>query len=169
VPRAARKIVLNKTGYNGMERYNKKGKFNVPPGWRDPRKDGSVSAPAIYDEDNIRSVSAALQVAALSCSDFEPILDQVPAGWFVYSDSPYIGTFTGYSQHGFGWHDQERLAKALRRASTRGVLFAYSNSDVDEARDLMAGFNLHTIMAPRNVSCDGETRGKVSELLVTNY
>jgi len=166
VERAARFVYLNKTCFNGLYRVNKLGKFNVPM--------GDYKKPKICDEHNLRLCSQVLADAKLDCVPFEQVLDRAGAGDFVYFDPPYVpvsatANFTAYTQDGFGWADQERLASVVRELDQRGCMVMLSNAWVEPLQQLYAGFRLVEVKAPRAINSKGTARGKVSEMLVLNY
>ena len=153
---AAQFIYLNKTGFNGLYRVNKAGKFNVPC--------GSYKNPKICDEPNIRAVSKVLQTANLTSQSFADIEPQ--SGDLVYCDPPYDGTFTNYNGGGFTEDDQRELATACIQWRRQGVHVIASNSDTPLVRSIYRDFIVHEVSAPRNVSCNGNGRGKETELLI---
>jgi len=167
--RAARTIYLNKTGYNGLYRVNRAGRFNVPMGrYTNP---GYRSATLFA---NLRACSQALAPAKLREGDFEEILADAGEGDFVYLDPPYVpvsdtADFTSYVPGGFGWIDQERLARVCRELWARGALVMLSNSDAKSVRDLYAGFRIDTVLASRSINSRAAKRGKVREIVVRNY
>ena len=159
---AARFIYLNRTGYNGLYRVNKRGKFNVPK--------GRYKNPTICDAGNIRNVSGALRKAVLKFDDFEHIRPKY--GDFVYCDPPYHGTFTEYTPQGFDDDDQIRLRDAVLRWSKIGANVMISNSDTPFIQDLYSDqsqFLLHRVEAPRNINSNARGRKSTSELLITTY
>ena len=163
VERAARTIFLNKTGFNGLYRVNRAGKFNVPF--------GRYSKPAICDEENLRACSAALANVELVAADFERAASRAAAGDFVYFDPPYVplsrtAAFTAYAPGGFDLHAQSRLAGFFSKLAERGVAVLLSNSDVPEIRKLYARFPMQTIQATRVINCKATRRGPVREILV---
>ncbi len=165
--RAARFIYLNKTCFNGLYRENSKGQFNVPI--------GSYEKPLICDPDAIRAASSALQSAQIDRSSFDIVLDHAKdSDDFVYFDPPYYplsatSKFTSYSRYSFNEPDQIRLKETFIELSNRGVNVMLSNSDCPFIRDLFKDFNIHTIYAARNINCNTEKRGKITEVLVTSY
>lgn len=165
VARAGRTVFLNKTGFNGLYRVNKKGGFNVPF--------GRHANPTICDEPNLRACSERLAGVELRQGDFEALIDETGPGDFLYCDPPYVprsdtSYFTAYQPGGFGWGDQERLATALGRAAARGVVTVASNHDLPEVRDLYAlhGLRPHAVQARRNVNSRASARGRVGELIL---
>lgn len=165
--RAARLIYLNKTCFNGLYRENSKGQFNVPI--------GSYKKPLIYDPDVLRADSIALQSAEIENASFDWVLQKANGSEdFVYFDPPYYpisptSKFTAYNRYSFSEADQIRLRDVFRELSDRGVKVMLSNSDCPFVRDLYKDFNIHTIYATRNINCNAEKRGKITEVLVTSY
>lgn len=166
VERAARTIFLNRTCYNGLYRVNSRGQFNVPF--------GSYKNPTICDEDNLRAVSWALQGIKLYSEDFERCVDWVEPGDFVYLDPPYhplseTSSFTSYTRDDFGEADQRRLAETFRQLDRKGCRVMLSNSCTPFIRELYKGYRRKKVIARRAISCKGDGRGGVSELVFWNY
>ncbi len=166
--RAARMIYLNKTGYNGLYRVNRRGQFNVPF--------GRYKSPRYLDPDNLRAVGRALQTADIRHQPFEGALEAAGTGDFVYFDPPYAplsrtAHFTAYQAGGFGPEDQARLRDVCLALSDAGVQVMVSNSDVDLIRGLYARppFRIHRVEARRNINSKASARGKIGELIITNY
>jgi DNA adenine methylase len=167
VDRAARLIYLNKTCFNGLYRENSKGHFNVPL--------GSYKNPAIYDPEILRADAIALQSAQIEPGSFEQVLQYAQSSEdFVYFDPPYYpisptSSFTAYNRYSFNEEKQVRLRDVVAELRDRGVKVMLSNSDCDFVRELYKDFNIHTIYATRNINCNAEKRGKITEVLVTTY
>ena len=164
--RAARMIYLNKTGFNGLYRVNSKGIFNVPF--------GRYRNPLICDEANLRGCAVALKTARIECRSFESVLDVAQKGDLVYFDPPYIplsksAYFTAYEKGGFGMANQELLSRVFSELDQKGVFVILSNSDVPWIDDAYQPFNIRRIKALRMVNSDSSRRGKVGEVLVTNF
>lgn len=157
-------IYLNKTGYNGLYRVNKKNGFNVPF--------GAFKNPAICDESNLRACSAALRGAQIECADFALAAERAVEGDFVYFDPPYVplsatSRFTSYTADGFGPEDQERLRNVALKLKEEGVHVLLSNSGAGFVRSLYDGFKIEEVMAARQVNCRAKGRGKIVELLIS--
>lgn len=159
-------IVLNKTGYNGLYRENTRGRFNVPFGRYDN--------PAMFSEDNLRAVAAALQGVQLLNTDFSCAVQSAQPGDFVYFDPPYMplsktASFTSYTRGAFGPERQRDLAALMRRLAARGVLVMLSNSNTNLIRELYHDFYIHEVEAGRAINSKREARGKIKELVITGY
>ncbi|MCS6782567.1 MAG: Dam family site-specific DNA-(adenine-N6)-methyltransferase [Gloeomargarita sp. SKYBB_i_bin120] len=142
---------LNRTGYNGLCRFNRQGQFNVPFGrYR-----------VIHYRSNFLEYQPLLQRWEFRCGDFGD-LELEPTD-FIYADPPYDVEFTSYSQEDFGWKDQVRLAHWL--AQHPGPVVA-SNQATDRIirlyRDL--GFYVQVVEAPRMIACNGD-RSPAREIL----
>ncbi len=57
----------------------------------------------------------------------------------------------------------------VRELSDRGCLVLVNNSDTDFVRGLYSEFNIDVVMAARPINSNGNGRGPVSELVITNY
>jgi DNA adenine methylase len=166
--RAARMIYLNKTGYNGLYRVNRQGKFNVPF--------GRYKLPRYLDRKNLLAVSQALQNIEILCQPFEAILGRAQPGDWVYFDPPYVplsptANFTSYYASGFGPQDQERLRDVCMELSRKEILVTLSNSDTEITRLLYPAeyFAIAEVLATRAINCNAARRGKITELVITNY
>jgi DNA adenine methylase len=144
---------LNRTGYNGLCRFNSRGEFNVPFG-RYKR--------ITYTRD-FSAYREAFADWTFRCGDFAAI--PLKADDFIYADPPYDVEFTEYSQGGFGWCVQVRAAEWL--AEHRGPV-VLSNQATKRIVKLYRGlgFTLRYLQAPRLISCTGD-RTPAREVLAT--
>ena len=166
VTRAARLIYLNKTCYNGLYRVNRKGRFNTPY--------GHYENASLVDAENLRRASEALQNAELVCGYYEKILNKVKARDFVYLDPPYLpvskySDFKRYTKEFFYEADHVALAGVFKHLDRLGCSVLLSNSYHEKIASLYDGFAQVTVEAPRFMNCKGDGRGKVKELLISNY
>lgn len=164
--RAARTIYLNKACFNGLYRVNSKNEFNVPFG-----KKVKVNT---YEGQNLGIIHSYLNfndVEVLSV-DFEESVKNAKEGDFIYFDPPYdseTSTFNSYTENGFGKVEQERLARVYKELSDRGCYVMLSNHNTKLVQELYKDFNIHVIEAKRNINANGKKRGKVEEVIITNY
>ncbi len=157
---------LNRTGFNGLCRFNSSGQFNVPF--------GRYENPTICDEPNLRAVSAALQGVRIERRHYLSVMRRVRPGDFVYFDPPYhprsrTASFTAFDRYGFTTDDQCTLRNAFAELSRRGAYVMLTNSDTPLIRALYAGFKLDRVFGRRLINSKGGERGKVSDLIVRNY
>lgn len=164
--RAARTIYLNKACFNGLYRVNRNNEFNVPFG-----KKSKVNT---YDAQNLGIVHCILNFnnILLSSTDFEEALKGAKKGDFIYLDPPYDSdttTFNDYTENGFGKEEQKRLANVFKKLDKKGCYVMLSNHNTKLVSELYKGFNKHIIKAHRNINANGEKRGKVEEVIISNY
>ncbi|WP_222888586.1 DNA adenine methylase [Enterobacter sp. C2] len=157
--RAALFLYLNRHGYRGICRYNKRGIFNVPYGnYKNP----------YFPETEIRTFAEKAQRATFICAGYEETLAQLLPDDVVYCDPPYDGTFAGYHTAGFSEGDQYRLASVLERRSSEGHPVIASNSDTLLIRSLYRNFTLHKITAARSMGvAAGESKSAVEIIAVS--
>lgn len=173
VQRAAQFIYLNRTCFNGLYRVNKNGKFNVPV--------GSYKNPTICDEENLRQLSQLIQNVQFQYGDYSRSMEYVTENTFVYFDPPYrplnvTSRFTSYTKEDFNDDNQRELAEFYRELNEQNVKLMLSNSNPKNTNkedtffdNIYQGFNINQIQASRMINANSSGRGKISEILVTNY
>lgn len=168
--KAARMIYLNKSCFNGLYRVSSKGYFNVPFNGKETVK--------IFDEANFENLHKYFhkRKPIMLTKDFVEATKTAKAGDFVYFDPPYdiaddkkIASFTSYTKNDFGKEDQVRLAEHVKELTKRGVLVMLSNLNTELIRELYKDFNIHIVKANRMINSKADGRGKVEEVIVTNY
>ncbi|HXG07748.1 MAG TPA: DNA adenine methylase [Nitrososphaera sp.] len=122
------------------------------------------------------AVSHALQNVEILCASFETVVDRAEPGDWVYFDPPYVpvsqtANFTSYHANGFGLQDQEKLRNVCVALSQNNVYITVSNSDTSIVRSLYNSpyFSIDEVLANRAINCNGAKRGKITELVITNY
>lgn len=171
--RAAQFIYLNRICFNGLYRVNKNGKFNVPI--------GSHKNPTICDEDNLRSLSKLIQHVEFMYGDYKESIKYVTDKTFVYFDPPYrplnvTSRFTSYTKEDFNDDNQKELAQYYKMLNQKDAKLMLSNSNPKNINkedkffdNIYQGFNINEIYASRMINANSKGRGKVSEIVVTNY
>lgn len=166
---ASRFIFLNRTCFNGMYRVNSKGEFNVPF--------GKYNNPLICDAENLRKVSNALNGITILHEDYKNVLKKARKGDFVYFDPPYYpvsrtASFTAYTKDAFLEKEQKELRDVFAELSKRGCFVMLSNSDtpfINKIYSEVKGVRISKIYANRAINSNASKRGKITEVLVTNY
>ena len=173
IEKAALMIFLNKTCFNGLFRVNKKGLFNVPM--------GSYKNPMICDEDNLRAVSDKLQRVKIVCGDYRESADFIDENTFVYFDPPYrpitaTASFTAYTENLFNDKEQIELARFVDEMHRKGAKIVISNSDPKNSNaeddffdNIYSSHKIKRVEATRMINCNSEARGKIKELLISNF
>jgi DNA adenine methylase len=186
---AARTIFLNKTGFNGLYRVNKKGEFNVPWGKKEkyvPDVDGLRAASEI-----LLSRGVTIRRSNFLEEDWRFNSRESHSSVFGYFDPPYApasvtSSFCAYTANGFGSEEQVKLRDQLARIAGGGGRVLASNADAKLIRDIYCPprkfigggstprrklgkdvFLIERVSARRNINSRGSARGPVGELLIS--
>ncbi len=173
IEKAALFIFLNKTCFNGLYRVNRNNQFNVPT--------GKYKNPTIYDEENLLNISQILQKVEILCGDFSTVYNHIESNTFIYIDPPYrpltkTSSFTNYSTYLFDDKEQIRLSTFINEADKKGAYVLASNSDPKNTSEndlffdeLYSSKNIIRIEAQRAINSNPLRRGKITELIISNY
>ena len=148
---------LNRTGYNGLCRFNSKGGFNVPFG-----RYANIN---YKNKKEFAEYKSAFAHWVFTNTDFEglPIEDRD----FIYADPPYDVEFTHYSKGGFDWDEQERAAEWLSKHKGPVILSNQATQRIVKLYRLLR-FTLRFLEAPRRISCTGDRRPAPEVLALRN-
>lgn len=155
-------LYMNRFGFNGLCRYNKKGGFNVPF--------GSYKKP-YFPQAELEFFAEKAQKATFICEGYPETFRQAKQGSVIYCDPPYAplsntANFTSYAGNGFSLDDQAALADiAEETALQRNIPVLISNHDTTLTRRLYHGATLNVVQVKRTISRNGAGRNKVNELL----
>lgn len=146
---------LNRTGYNGLCRFNSRGGFNVPFG----------TYATINYKDDFPEYKDVFRNWTFLSTDFESI--PIDDADFIYADPPYDVPFTQYAKGGFDWDAQERAAEWLARHKGPVIL---SNQATDRIVKLYRElkFTLKFYDAPRRINCTGDRTPATEVLAIRN-
>ncbi|MGH9386087.1 MAG: DNA adenine methylase [Vicinamibacterales bacterium] len=144
---------LNRTAFNGLCRFNRRGEFNVPFG-----QHRTIPYRSAFSE-----FPDALARYEFVSGDFEDLA--LKSTDFVYADPPYDVEFTAYARGGFSWEDQVRTATVFTRHRGPVVLVNQFTSRVGSLYRSL-GYDVRLLDAPRRISCTGN-RMPAQEILAT--
>ncbi|VAX11176.1 Methyl-directed repair DNA adenine methylase [hydrothermal vent metagenome] len=160
--KAALFLYLNRHGYNGLCRYNKKGGYNVPF--------GRYTRP-YFPEKEMLFFHHKAQSANFKVCSFEESFKLANKDDVIYCDPPYAplsdtANFTDYSAGGFDLSQQLKLAElAEQHRSNKGTVLI-SNHDTDFTRKAYQQADTHRhFKVRRNISCKGQKRKMAEEVL----
>lgn len=169
IDRAIRFIYINKAGFNGLWRVNRKGQCNVPYGLHSTLK---VPENAILNDSKYFNNA---DIKFLN-GDYQNCVKSAQKHDFVYFDPPYApltltANFTSYTKNDFGLFQQKQLRDLALDLAQKGVYVMLSNSYTDTIKKLYANkiFHWHKVKAKRSINSNAKKRGKVSEVLITTY
>jgi len=144
---------LNRTCFNGLVRFNKRGDFNV----------GMGSYFNINYKKDFLAYKDVFSSFKFTCTDFSNV--QPRDGDFVYIDPPYHNSFNGYTGKGFSWGDQVRLCKYA--SSIDGDVVVSNKADIDIIELYSGkGFEFVFFDVKRNIACKKTSRKDAKEVLI---
>lgn len=161
--KAAMFVYLNRHSFNGLVRYNRDGYFNAPFGRYDkpylPVKEMESFC------DKAHGVNCTFRVRDY----MDTLIKETPDNSAVYMDPPYVPVGSSNLQSWmtpFTMEDQVSLVVLAQSLTKRGCTVVISNHDLPATRKLYEEANeIHEVTARRSISCKGNGRGKVGELL----
>lgn len=159
--RAALFLYLNRHGYNGLCRYNKQGKYNVPF--------GSYIKP-LFPKERMQFFHKKTQNTVFKHSDFRKTFRLAKPGDLIYCDPPYAprdqqSNFSSYTAKKFGEKEQIILAKLAEKAAKKGIMVIISNHDTTFTRNLYQHSEITSFPVARTISRNTHNRVPVQELL----
>lgn len=165
-------LFLNRSCFNGVMRFNRSGKFNVPF-CRKPDR----FAPA-YITKITNQVQAVAKVLAVSdwefrVADFRQSLDSADADDFVYADPPYAGRHTDYF-NGWSEQDEEELASRLAKLPCKFILSTWHSNEFRTNQQIEVNWsadNFHVFTKAHyyHVGAAEDLRHPMLEALITNF
>jgi DNA adenine methylase len=163
-------LFVNRAGFNGMIRFNRKGGFNIPF-CRKPQRFAQAYVTKITNQ--VRWVSKLIQAKefVFKCQDFKKTIDEATPSDVIYCDPPYIDRYVDYYN---GWGDlQEReLFDKLSGFGGRFILSTWHHNDYRENEYVKSLWSAHSILKREHfyhVGGKEENRNPVIEALVTNF
>lgn len=120
-------LFLNRSCFNGMIRFNKKGGFNVPF-CRKPERFAQAYVTKISNQ--VRNIGEVISLGDYTFlnQDFVTTISSARAGDIIYCDPPYIGRHVDYFN---GWteKDERQLKEALAQTEASFILSTWSHND----------------------------------------
>lgn len=163
-------LFLNRAGFNGMIRFNRKGGFNIPF-CKKPQRFAQAYVTKIVNQ--VSHVSRLLWAKdfEFKCQSFEETISQATSSDIVYCDPPYIGRHVDYFN---GWDDEREkgLFSALSRSNSKFILSTWHHNDFrkNEYIDSLWGeFNILTREHFYHVGGSEKNRNPMIEAIITNY
>jgi len=160
--RSALFLYLNRHGYNGLCRYNRrKSEFNVPFGrYKKP----------YFPEKEMQLFHEKSKNVIFSCEDFTNTMNRAKIGSVIYCDPPYVplsatSGFTAYHTRGFSLEEQTVLALLAKKMAAKGIPVLLSNHCNDFTRKAYQEALTQEFSVRRFISCKANERIQVQELL----
>jgi DNA adenine methylase len=162
-------LFLNRSCFNGMIRFNKSFKFNVPYGHK-PERFAQAYITKITNQ--IKYVQGLIEMNdwEFKCQDFRKTLSEANSDSFIYCDPPYIGRHVDYYD---SWTEEDEfdLKKYLEASNCSfGISTWHSNTyrRNEYLQTLWADYNIATTQHFYHVGAKESNRNEVLEALITN-
>ncbi len=165
-------LFLNRSCFNGVMRFNRSGKFNVPFCQKVERFSPAYITKIVNQLNNIALLIWASDWE-FRVSGFMDTLAEASAYDFVYADPPYAGRHTDYF-NSWSKQDEENLAAALAQLPCKFILSTWhsnefrTNEQVEE-KWASNGFHIFTREHYYHVGATEELRHPMIEALIANY
>jgi DNA adenine methylase len=163
-------LFLSRACFNGLIRFNSKGKFNVPF-CRKQQRFAKAYITKIVNQ--IAQFQEAIKYFQWNfvCQDFETIIEQATASDLIYCDPPYLGRHTDYFDS-WSADDEQRLFTALSKTKARFILSTWHSNQYRENETLQtvwSSFNVITKEHFYHVGAKETNRSAMLEAIVLNF
>lgn len=165
-------LFLNRSCFNGIIRFNRKGKFNVPYCHK-PERFAQAYVTKITNQ--VRQISEVLESVdwTFEVLDFRQTLAQVETGDFVYVDPPYAGRHVDYF-NSWSAEDEATLSSLLGSLSCDFLLSTWHSNEfrTNSAIDLVwtrSDFHLLKRSHFYHVGASEALRHPMIEALISNF
>jgi DNA adenine methylase len=119
-------------------------------------------------------VSERLHKTSIVSTSYKNAVKEAKMGDFIYLDPPYYplnptSSFTSYSEDDFTEKDQIELKELFDNLTKRGCKVMLSNSYTKFIINLYKDYKQYKVYVGRSINANASKRGKIAEIVVTNY
>jgi DNA adenine methylase len=163
-------LFINRAGFNGMIRFNRKGGFNIPF-CRKPQRFAQAYITKITNQVSWASKLIRAKEFTFKCQDFNKTIEEASSTDIIYCDPPYIGRHVDYFN---GWDDahEHELFNKLSNFKGKFILSTWHHNDYRENEYVKNLWSEHSVLTREHfyhVGGKEENRNPVIEALVTNF
>ncbi len=163
-------LFLNRAGFNGMIRFNKKGGFNIPF-CRKPQRFAQAYVTKIVNQvSHVKRLFEAKDFT-FACQSFEKTILAGNADDIIYCDPPYIDRHVDY-YNGWNEENENKLFELLSNTKSKFILSTWHHNDFRKNEyidSLWNKFNVLTREHFYHVGGSENNRNPMIEAIVTNY
>ncbi len=165
-------IFLNRSCFNGVMRFNRKGKFNVPF-CRKPERFARAYITKIANQ--IKTCASILRQVdwVFRCTDFRETLASAAASDFIYADPPYAGRHVDY-YNSWSEKDEADLGLVLKKTPANFVLSTWYQNKYRTNPTIAADwsspdFTMNLFEHFYHVGPTESLRNSMTEALISNF
>lgn len=160
-------LFLNRSCFNGLMRFNRQHRYNVPYGHNDNRFSKAYVTKIVNQVEQVQAKIAENDWVFLTM-DYGDAIDAAPSKSLIYCDPPYIGLTSTYYDT---WDEEKEkgLHDSLMESGCRFMVSSWSHNDY-RSNDLIDTLwsDCHVSYADHAYIVNGKHR-PVVEVLLTNY
>ncbi len=163
-------IFLNRACFNGMIRFNKNGKFNVPFCKKDNRFSKAYITKIVNQVDNIRKLIQNHDWTFI-VQDFRETIKFARDSDLIYCDPPYIERHVDY-YNGWSEIEENQLFTALSHTKSKFILSTWHSNKYREneyLKTLWSNYYMVTKSHFYHVGASEDNRNEMLEALVCNF
>lgn len=163
-------LFLNRAGFNGMIRFNRKGGFNIPFCKKPNRFAKSYVTKIVNQVDAIEKIIKYKDIT-FNCQSFEKTINEASESCFIYCDPPYIGRHVDYFN---GWSEEQEnnLFNILGSSPAKFILSTWHHNDFRKNEFMESLWNKYNILTREHfyhVGGKESNRNPMIEAIITNY
>lgn len=163
-------LFLNRSCFNGLMRFNREGRFNVPFGHKPNRFARAYVTKIVNQIERFRTIVTSSEWR-IECQDFFKTIAEADRKDFIYCDPPYLGRHVDYYD---SWDERNErmLYDSLRKSEARFLLSTWHSNEHRQNVLLDSVWGRHHItLQPHfyHIGAREENRKAMLEALVTNY
>ena len=163
-------LFVNRAGFNGMIRFNRKGGFNIPF-CRKPQRFAQAYVTKIVNQVAWAGKIIKAKEFTFKCQDFKKTIQDASPNDIIYCDPPYIDRHVDYYN---GWDDvhERELFRELSGFRGKFILSTWHHNDYRENEYVKCLWSEHHVLTREHfyhVGGKEENRNPVIEALVTNF
>lgn len=162
-------LFLSRAGFNGMIRFNKSGKWNIPF-CKKPDRFSKAYVTKIVNQ----TANVACQITdkwIFECTDFRKVISEASSSDIIYCDPPYHGRYVDYYN---GWSDEDEhdLFEALNTTKAKFILSTWHHNDYRSNTMIDLYWNNFNMVTKDHYYHSGgkiENRNSIVEALIFNF
>lgn len=163
-------LFLNRAGFNGMIRFNRKGGFNIPF-CRKPQRFAQSYVTKITNQVDFVHKLLKEKKFTFKCQSFTQTISEASESDIIYCDPPYIDRHADYYN---GWQDEneQTLFNKLSHFDGKFILSTWHHNDYrhnNYVTDLWSKYNVLTHEHFYHVGGKEMNRKPMIEALITNF
>jgi DNA adenine methylase len=165
-------LFLNRSCFNGVMRFNRSGKFNVPYGHK-PQRFAQAYVTKITNQ--IRRISQVISNCdwTFAAADFRQSLKSAKPGDLIYADPPYAGRHVDYF-NSWSEGDEIEMANLLKQLPCDFILSTWHSNEFRKNNLIEQNWNdprFHVLLREHfyHVGSSEDLRHPMIEALITNF